>query len=136
MEEEHVDWVITRPYMFLVALNLAGLAFGVWRLAYGPTDEVMTVIISLVWVLYNMTILGGAVAVAVEAKQVRQAHRVEIAMPAAIARADGHLYPCTLRDYSDGGVGIEMRVENALKDGDKASLLLKRGQQEYSFPAW
>ncbi len=27
-----------------------------------------------------------------------------------------------------------MRVENALKDGDKASLLLKRGQQEYSFP--
>ena len=94
----------------------------------------MTVIISPVWVLYNMTILGGAVAVAVEAKQVRQAHRVEIAMPAAIARADGHLYPCTLRDYSDGGVGIEMRVENALKDGDKASLLLKRGQQEYSFP--
>ena len=86
----------------------------------------MTVIISPVWVLYNMTILGGAVAVAVEAKQVRQAHRVEIAMPAAIARADGHLYPCTLRDYSDGGVGIEMRVENALKDGDKASLLLAR----------
>lgn len=77
MEEEHVDWVITRPYMFLVVLNLAGLAFGVWRLAYGPTDEVMTVIISLVWVLYNMTILGGAVAVAVEAKQVRQAHRVK-----------------------------------------------------------
>lgn len=134
VEEEHVDWVITRPYMFLVILNLAGLAFGVWRLAYGPTDEVMTVIISLVWVLYNMTILGGAVAVAVEAKQVRQAHRVEIAMPAAIARADGHLYPCTLRDYSDGGVGIEMRMENALKDGDKVSLLLKRGQQEYSFP--
>ncbi len=69
-----------------MVLNPAGLAFGVWRLAYGPTDEVMTVIISPVWVLYNMTILGGAVAVAVEAKQVRQAHRVEIAMPAAIAR--------------------------------------------------
>ncbi|AGO53138.1 UDP-forming cellulose synthase catalytic subunit [Serratia plymuthica] len=134
VEEEHVDWVITRPYMFLVVLNLAGLIFGAWRMAYGPTDEVMTVIVSLVWVLYNMTILGGAVAVAVEAKQVRQAHRVEIAMPAAIARADGHLFPCTLRDYSDGGVGIEMRVSDALKDGDKASLLLKRGQQEYSFP--
>jgi cellulose synthase (UDP-forming) len=33
-----------------------------------------------------------------------------------------------------GGVGIEMRVADALKDGDKVSLLLKRGQQEYSFP--
>lgn len=134
VEEEHVDWVITRPYMALVLLNLAGLCFGIWRIMYGPTDEIMTVIVSLVWVLYNMTILGGAVAVAVEAKQVRQSHRVEIAMPASIARADGHLFPCTLRDYSDGGVGVEMRLPNQLNDGDSVTLLLKRGQQEYSFP--
>ncbi|HEJ9095926.1 TPA: UDP-forming cellulose synthase catalytic subunit [Serratia odorifera] len=134
VEEEHVDWVITRPYMVLVLLNLAGLCFGVWRIMHGPTDEIMTVIVSLVWVLYNMTILGGAVAVAVEAKQVRQSHRVEIALPAALARADGHLFPCTLRDYSDGGVGVEMRVADQWQEGDRVALLLKRGQQEYSFP--
>ena len=132
--EEHVDWVITRPYMALVLLNLAGLCFGIWRMMYGPADEVMTVIVSLVWVLYNMTILGGAVAVAVEAKQVRQSHRVEIAMPAALSCEDGHLYPCTLRDYSDGGVGVEMRLPDRLKEGDKVGLLLRRGRQEYSFP--
>ncbi|MGL5387180.1 MAG: UDP-forming cellulose synthase catalytic subunit [Enterobacterales bacterium] len=132
--QEHVDWVITRPYLLLVILNLAGLGFGVWRFFYGPTDEMMTVVISLVWVIYNMTILGGAVAVAVEARQVRQSHRVEIAMPAAVARADGHLFPCTLRDYSDGGVGIEMRVPDQLQEHDQISLLLKRGQQEFSFP--
>ncbi|WP_431224238.1 UDP-forming cellulose synthase catalytic subunit [Serratia sp. L9] len=134
VEEEHVDWVISRPYLFLVMLNFAGLGFGLWRLFYGPADEVMTVVISLVWVIYNMTILGGAVAVSVEARQVRQSHRVEIAMPASVARADGHLFPCTLRDYSDGGVGIEMRVSDQFKEGDRIALLLKRGQQEFSFP--
>ncbi|EEQ18942.1 Cellulose synthase catalytic subunit [UDP-forming] [Yersinia intermedia ATCC 29909] len=71
VEEQHVDWVITRPYMTLVLLNLAGLIAGLWRLGHGPSNEIMTVVISLVWVIYNMTILGGAVAVAVEAKQVR-----------------------------------------------------------------
>ncbi|CNI37281.1 UDP-forming cellulose synthase catalytic subunit [Yersinia vastinensis] len=134
VEEQHVDWVITRPYMALVLLNLAGLIAGLWRLGHGPSTEIMTVVISLVWVIYNMTILGGAVAVAVEAKQVRQSHRVEIAMPAAVARADGHLFACTLRDYSDGGVGIEMREAGLLKDGEAVHLLLKRGAQEYTFP--
>ncbi|MCW2481140.1 UDP-forming cellulose synthase catalytic subunit [Candidatus Symbiopectobacterium sp. NZEC135] len=134
VEDVHVDWIITRPYLFLVVLNLFGLAFGAWRMVYGPTEEVMTVIISLVWVAYNMTILGGAVAVSVEAKQVRQSHRVEIALPAAILRADGFHYACTLRDYSDGGVGIEMHADGLLKEGDKGSLLLNRGPQEYAFP--
>ncbi len=134
VEAQHVDWVITRPYMALVLLNLVGLIAGLWRLGYGPATEIMTVVISLVWVIYNMTILGGAVAVAVEAKQVRQSHRVEIAMPAAVARADGHLLCCTLRDYSDGGVGIEMREAGLLKDGEAVHLLLKRGAQEYTFP--
>ncbi|MFC0226086.1 UDP-forming cellulose synthase catalytic subunit [Serratia aquatilis] len=134
VNEEHVDWVISRPYLLLVAFNLAGLAFGFWRLFYGPVDEIMTVFISLVWVLYNMTVLGGAMAVAVEARQVRQSHRVEIAMPAALARANGHMFPCTLQDYSDGGVGIKMRVPDQIKDGEQVVLLLKRGQQEFSFP--
>jgi cellulose synthase (UDP-forming) len=81
-----------------------------------------------------MIILGGAVAVSVEARQIREAHRVEIAMPAAIAREDGHMLPCTLRDYSDGGVGLEMREPDALRENEKVWLLLRRGQQEFSFP--
>ncbi|MEY4923266.1 MAG: cellulose synthase catalytic subunit UDP-forming, partial [Pseudomonadota bacterium] len=99
VDAQHLDWAITRPYMALVLLNLAGLIAGLWRLGHGPSTEIMTVMISLVWVIYNMTILGGAVAVAVEAKQVRQSHRIEISMPAAVVRADGHLFSCTLRDY-------------------------------------
>ncbi|MFE8151598.1 UDP-forming cellulose synthase catalytic subunit [Brenneria goodwinii] len=134
IEEQHVDWIITRPYLLLVLLNIAGLIAGIWRLYCGAPEEMMTVIISLLWVVYNMTILGGAVAVAVETKQVRQSHRVEMSMPAAVLCADGHLFSCIMNDYSDGGVGIAMRAPGLLREGDDVSLLLNRGRQEYAFP--
>jgi cellulose synthase (UDP-forming) len=134
VEKRHLDWVITKPYMFLVLLNLAGIVMAFWRMAYGPSNEILTIWVSLIWVLYNMIILGGAVAVSVEARQIREAHRVEIAMPAAIAREDGHMVPCTLRDYSDGGVGVELRERDALVEDEPVWLLLRRGQQEFSFP--
>ena len=134
VEERHLDWVITKPYMMLVLLNIAGIGMAFWRMAYGPANELLTIWVSLVWVVYNMIILGGAVAVSVEARQIREAHRVEIAMAAAIAREDGHMVPCTLRDYSDGGVGVELREADALKEDEPVWLLLRRGQQEFSFP--
>lgn len=135
VEHEYVDWVITRPYLLLVLLNILGVAFGIWRIANGPDDEVMTVLVSLAWVSYNLIILGGAVAVSVESKQVRRTHRVEIALPAVVARDDGHLFPCTVRDYSGGGLGIHMQGPAAFLDGQRVNLLLNRGDQEFFFPA-
>ena len=134
VKEEYVDWVISRPYIFLVLLNLVGVAFGIWRYMYGPADEHFTIWVSLVWVFYNLVILGGAVAVSVESKQVRRSHRVEIKMPGAISREDGHLFSCTVHDFSDGGVGIHINGDAQVLEEQKVNLLLKRGQQEYVFP--
>mgnify|MGYP000358390293 FL=1 len=134
VKEEYVDWVISRPYIFLVLLNLVGVAFGIWRYMYGPPDEHFTIWVSLVWVFYNLVILGGAVAVSVESKQVRRSHRVEIKMPGAISREDGHLFSCTVHDFSDGGVGIHINGDAQVLEEQKVNLLLKRGQQEYVFP--
>ncbi|MCS3431277.1 UDP-forming cellulose synthase catalytic subunit [Klebsiella sp. BIGb0407] len=135
VENEYVDWLITRPYMILVLLNLSGLLAGIWRFAYGPEDETSTVIISMIWVMYNLIILGGAIAVSIESKQLRRAHRVEIAMPAAIKLASGHLFSCTLVDYANSGVGIRLNAEHGLTSNQQIMLLLKRGTKEYSFPA-
>jgi cellulose synthase (UDP-forming) len=134
IEDAHFDWTISRPYLILILLNAIGLAAGLWRLFYGPENEIFTVLLNMVWVLYNLLILGGAVAVAIEAKQIRKNHRVEMSMPAAIATNDGHLYSCTLRDYSEEGIGIEMLHPDILKKSDQVSLLLRRGQQEFAFP--
>ncbi|MCS2171041.1 UDP-forming cellulose synthase catalytic subunit [Scandinavium sp. TWS1a] len=134
VKEEYVDWVISRPYLYLVILNLVGIAVGIWRHFTGPANEVLTVWVSIVWVFYNLIILGGAVAVSVESKQVRRSHRVEMKMPAAIAREDGHLFSCTLHDFSDGGVGLTINGDGQVLEGQKVNLLLKRGQQEFAFP--
>ncbi len=101
---------------------------------YGPPTEMLTVVVSMVWVFYNLIVLGGAVAVSVESKQVRRSHRVEMTMPAAIAREDGHLFSCTVQDFSDGGLGIKINGQAQILEGQKVNLLLKRGQQEYVFP--
>lgn len=101
---------------------------------YGPENEILTVWVSIIWVFYNLIILGGAVAVSVESKQVRRSHRVEMSMPAAIAREDGHLFSCTVHDYSDGGLGVKIHGEAQVLESQHVKLLLKRGQQEYAFP--
>lgn len=133
VEESHLDWVISRPYFVLVTLNLIGIAAGIWKLYSGPVNEIPTVLVSMVWVAYNLIILGGAVAVSIEAKQIRHSPRIQISMPAAISRQDGHLFPCTLRDYSDGGVGIEMGKPDLVNQGDELVLILKRGDREFAF---
>ena len=101
--------MISRPYIYLVLLNLVGVAVGIWRFMYGPENEILTVWVSIVWVFYNLIILGGAVAVSVESKQVRRSHRVEMsACRRRLPAPDGHLFSCTVHDYSDGGLGIKI----------------------------
>ncbi len=101
----------------------------------GPADEIPTLILSMLWALYNMTILGGALAVAFESRQVRSNPRVEMAMPAAIKLANGHLYPCTLSDYSNGGVGVRLDATLSLVGKERVWLLLRYGRREAAFPA-
>ncbi|MGS9154842.1 PilZ domain-containing protein, partial [Salmonella enterica subsp. enterica serovar Infantis] len=46
----------------------------------------------------------------------------------------GHLFSCTVNDFSDGGLGIKIKGQAQVLEGQKVNLLLKRGQQEYVFP--
>lgn len=135
MEQEQFDWRIAQPYLWLAALNVVGLGFAGWRLVTGPTAEIGTVIVSSLWVIYNLLIIGAAVAVAAEVRQVRRAHRVQMRLPAGLMLASGHAYPCTLVDYSDGGIGLQVQPGLELKPGEQVRLLLNRGQREFAFQA-
>ena len=135
MESSQFDWRIAQPYLLLALLNFAGLGMAVWRLLHGPAEETGTVIITALWVIYNLLIIGAAVAVAAEVRQVRQSHRVEFRLPAMICTTSGHRYPATLHDYSDGGAGLLLEHPLELASGERLRLVLTRGKQEYSFPA-
>lgn len=134
VKARYADWKTARPYLVLLLINLIGLIAGVWRFFFGPPLEVPALLIALSWVLFNLTILGGALGVDIEEKQTRKSPRVEFSMPAIIIREDGHAFPCVLKDYSDGGVGIEFNTPNVLQVDKKASLILKHDQEEFVFP--
>ncbi|MHC6223308.1 UDP-forming cellulose synthase catalytic subunit [Pseudomonas sp. X10] len=135
MEQSQFDWRIAQPYLILALLNVAGLGFAVWRLFTGPVSEIGTIIVSSLWVIYNLLILGAAIAVAAEVRQVRRAHRVQMHLPAALVLENGHAYPCTLVDYSDGGVGLTLGDHPAPRPGERVRLVLNRGQREFAFSA-
>ncbi|WP_456404519.1 UDP-forming cellulose synthase catalytic subunit [Thiolapillus sp.] len=133
--EEHFDWSISKPFLILVVLNLLGVLFGLWRLVDGPDHEVNTVLINLGWASYNLLILGAALAVAVEARQVRQAHRVEFDMPAALLMPDGRYLKAETRDFSLGGMSIHCKEHDNLEAGMPLQVSLRVGARSYAFPA-
>ncbi|MFI8375853.1 UDP-forming cellulose synthase catalytic subunit [Pseudomonas helleri] len=135
IEQEHFDWKTARPYLLLSALNVLGLGFAAWRLLTGPENEILTVVVSVVWVIYNLLIIGVAVAVAAESRQLRHNHRVQTRLPGAIKLANGHCYPCELMDYSLGGVGLQLSQPLQLPIGTQISLMLMRGHREFVFSA-
>ncbi|KQQ65539.1 cellulose synthase [Pseudomonas sp. Leaf127] len=134
MSENQFDWAIARPYLVLALLNVLGLGFAGWRLVYGPADEIGTILVSCLWVFYNLLIVGSAVAIAAEVRQVREAHRVLARLPAALRLPNGRFYTGTLVDYSDGGVGLELDAGLAVTIGERVLLMMQRGNREFLFP--
>ncbi|CAD5109612.1 Cellulose synthase catalytic subunit [UDP-forming] [Pseudomonas carbonaria] len=137
IESDLFDWRMAKPFLILAALNFTGLLFGLYRLGWGAADERATVLISLCWVLYNLVILGGALAVATEARQIRHSHRVDLSLPAAIRLPSGHAYPCTLLNYSTSGVSVRVPedLDLAIPGTSPLALVLRIGHDEFEFPA-
>lgn len=135
VDNNFFDWSISLPYLTLVVLNVAGYFFGIGRIIWGPTDEIPTVILNLFWTLYNTIIIGGAIAVASEAKQIRLSHRVSIKLPAVLHLPNGKLIQCYTEDFSDGGVALVPSLMPNLKREDHVTISMWRGEDEFAFPA-
>ena len=133
VEKNYFDWKIALPYVLLAAANFLGFAVGIWRLFTGPTGEILTVIITMLWVIYNLVILGCAVAVAAENKQIRTNHRVTTSLPAQLKAADGRVYAAVLRDFSSEGVGLELASSTHFESKEPVTVLLSRGDRQCAF---
>lgn len=137
VDHNYFDWGITWPYLALVLANLVGFAAGIGRLAWGPADEIPTTLLNLFWTGYNVLLLGAAISVASEARQVRLSHRVRLDLPAIVHLPGGKLLPCRTEDFSEGGAAFALPAEAALALARDAAVVVSlwRGREEHAFPA-
>ena len=136
VDEGYFDWSVSKPYLVLLAVNVAAFAAGAYRLAFNANGEGPTIIMNMVWTVYNLALLGAAVSVASEAKQVRVTHRIAMRVPATLLLADGTTIACMTNDYSTGGLGLELPSDGiALDRGQSLQVTLSRGDRIFHFPA-
>lgn len=135
IEEPYFDWKMAMPYVMLALANVIGLGFGVWRLWAGPPAEIGTVVLTMLWTVYNLVLLGGAIAVAAETRQVRRSHRVAASFPVEVQRKNGQVLPGMLTDFSSGGVGLDLNLAQHFEHREAVWVRLERDGQTFSFPA-
>ncbi len=134
VEESYFDWVISKPYLILVSINLLGFGIGIGRMFFWNTHEQGTVLLNLLWTFYNLLMLGAAVSVATEQRQVRLSHRVPARLPAMLRLKDGRALHCYTEDFSLHGLGL-LLANDGIRPGDVLKVSLWRGPVEHVFPA-
>ena len=135
IRQEYFDAQIAKASLFLLALNFLGLLAGIWRLTWVDAQNIATVWLNLAWTAYNLMMLGACVAAANESRQVRNAHRVALTVPATLYRADGPSVRCQTADFSAGGLGLELPAAIEAAQDAPIQVALYRGETEYRFPA-
>ncbi|WP_434034248.1 UDP-forming cellulose synthase catalytic subunit [Cupriavidus sp. a3] len=135
IREEYLDWTISKPYLVLLALNVIALLLGLGRILFDPAFEPSAIIMNLGWALANLVMLGAAIGVAREARQVRVSHRIPMRVPATLLLPDGRTLACKTENYSLGGLGLALPVEARVEPGTHVGVCLSRGTRSYHFPA-
>jgi len=135
VKEDYFDWQISAPYLVMLGLNVVGLFVGFIRLFWWNTFEMDTVILNLLWTIYNLIILGATIAVATETRQVRESHRVIYKHPVMLKLKGGSSIACRSNDYSEGGLGLEMPASGLVALQSDVHVSLFMGEREYVFPA-
>ncbi len=135
VERSYFDWTTSLPYFVLVLLNLAAFAFGIVRLLWWNTDEIGTVLLNLIWTAYSLVVLGAAIGVAREARQVRRMHRVSARLPAVVYLQDGRVLRATCTDFSLAGLGLQLDAATGLQPGQPLDVGLWWDGRECALPA-
>ena len=119
VEHEYFDQKMAIPYLILVAANLGGVIIGIGRLFFWSTHEIDTVILNMSWSVYNLIIIGAALAVAWESKQVRRTIRVESDLEAEVTLPDGTRLSARTLDLSEGGCAVRLERPTQLPMGSE-----------------
>ena len=138
VEQDYFDGRIAWPFLVLLTANLLGLASAIPRLFRFPVFNVAgwasflnwpaalyapnvrgIVAVNLAWVLFNIVLLGVAIAVAQEKQQRRGSVRLSVALPSDIILPDGAMLQGVTSDLSNGGVRARTPGGIRIKPGDQ-----------------
>lgn len=133
--KDYFDLRIAGPHLVLLLLNLVGLAFGAVRLLWWNTEEIDTVVLNIVWTLYNVIILGATLAVAWETRQRREHHRIGASLSAAVGFPDGRVISAKLNDMSEGGAAIRLDTGESVDKDEELTLYVATDAREAGLPA-
>jgi cellulose synthase (UDP-forming) len=117
LSETRFDRHIAAPTTWLLALNLLGVCLTPYRLAVTDPHHPGTVISNLIWILFNMVILGVAAAVANEQKQRRTSVRIPAKLAVRLHLPDGGLLSGITKDMSVGGSSLTCADSAEIENG-------------------
>ncbi len=122
LSETTYDRHIAAPTTWLLALNFIGVCVVPYRLTVTDPTHPGTVISNLVWILFNMVILGVAAAVANEQKQRRTSVRIPVNIPVRLRNSEGTVWNGITQDMSVGGAQVTLSSDVGLTLGDNLRL--------------
>ena len=112
------DRKIATPTRWMLLLNFVGLVAVPYRLFVTDPQHPGAVVMNMVWVLFNIVILGVAAAVAHEQKQRRGTVRIEAKIPVQLTMQGGRYINTVSIDMSVGGASIKVPSDLRFTSGD------------------
>ena len=122
LSETRFDRRIAAPTTWLLFFNFLGICMTPYRLSITDPHHPGTVISNLVWICFNMVILGVAGAVANEQKQRRTSVRIPAELPILLDLPDGRQFSANTVDMSVGGASIFCEESHEINAGEAIRL--------------
>ena len=102
------DSRIAQPFLVMLVFNIAGLIFAIPRFFLWDTTRRGTVLMNVMWCIFNIVILGVCIAVARELVQRRSSVRINVATQLTVNLPDGRSFSGETIDMSNGGAAIRL----------------------------
>ena len=145
------DTRIAQPFLVLLFLNFMGLVCAIPRYFHFPGGELIwplnmlanmydgthpgTIVMNVLWTIFNIIVLGVATAVAWESQQRRQTVRVNMAVPAGVMLPDGTAVQGITSDLSSGGVMLSTDTVVSVEPGASIRLVFPVLDGDATLPA-
>jgi cellulose synthase (UDP-forming) len=138
------DARIAQPFLLMIFLNVCGILMAIpryffidlplLRLVWDGTHP-GTIVMNLLWTIFNVIVLGVATAVAWESQQRRQTVRVQMNVPADVVLADGTVVQGATADLSTGGARINIDRSFTALPGEPVKLVFPVLDGDATLPA-